>query len=217
MFATGVTRGRLHLAAILCASLVLSCGKDEKSTEPILHYSERLPQSSPANVLTELRTAYVDRDVDRYEKLFAPEFIFYFEHADVTNPNNPTPSSWGLSDECQSERHLFASSSVERTELSFVQDAAEPATGEMEGTSKVVVREIYLRVDIRMPDGSPLQQVVNSGLAEFYFKEYPGEAATDGAPIVRIVRWDDLGFGSLFRSRAEQSTWGAIKAYYWHD
>jgi len=196
----------------LCLPLVFSCS-EKKSTKPLLD-PNYLAQSSPANVLANLRQAYVDRNAAAYEKLFAPEFRFRFNERDINDPNNPTPDSWGLSDELESMHNIFTTSLIDRIELSFVPDAAEPATGEMDGTSSVFMHEIYLRLDTRKADGSPLQQVVNSGLARFYLKEYPGEAAEDGAAMWRIVRWDDQGLGTLFRSRVENSSWGQIKESY---
>jgi len=197
---------------VLCLPLAVSCG-EKKSTKPLVDPNYR-PQSSPANVLANLRQAYVDRNETAYAKLFAPEFLFYFDEWDVNNPNNPTPPSWSLTDELESMHNMFTASLIDRIELSFVQDTATPATGEMEGTSRVLMHEIFLRLDTRKPDGSPLQQVVNSGLACFYLKEYPGETAEDGAAIWRIVRWDDQGLGTLFRSRSENGSWGSIKSLY---
>jgi len=182
----------LPLAAMLLSGCPFAPGKKPGTEKP----SPYLAQSSPANCLTNLRQAYVDRNYTEYEKLLSEDFTFVFNERDINDPSNPTPPQWARVDELESTRNIFETDLIDRIELSFVQDAAESADDEFPGANKVQMHEIYLRLDTRKPDGSPLQQVVNSGLATFYFRTSDSATASDGKPLVSIFRWVDGGLGT---------------------
>lgn len=60
---------------------------------------------------------------------------------------------------------------------------------------------------------------MTGGFGSFYFKEYPGEPASDGHALHRIWRWEDqpLGLKGLDRQRGtpvEESSWGQIKSIF---
>lgn len=62
----------LLIALTLIALAAMGCGEDNAPTAPLY-----LEQSSPANVLANLQTAWGQRDVARYMGLLADDFQFY--------------------------------------------------------------------------------------------------------------------------------------------
>jgi len=176
-----------------------------------------LPQSSPANCLANLRSAYLARNSTEYLKLFASDFSFVFCPTDVRDPVDPTPASWGLAEERDSHERMFSSGRLERIQLFLVQEPAEESGDEFAGTWKVEVPRINLTLDTRNVNNAPWIYRVVDGHATLYFKEYPGELASDGRPLLRIWRWEDEprpGIAPL-PPRGEWTTWGRIKAHHW--
>ena len=78
------------LTAALALSLTAIGCKDEKQLTPPPPASNYLAQSSVADVLANLQTAYEMQSLDQYRKLFAAEFTFVFNPANVNNPTDPT-------------------------------------------------------------------------------------------------------------------------------
>jgi hypothetical protein len=77
----------LHAAALLLAAAFCGCTDDKKLVPPP-QPSKYLEQSSPANVLANLRTAYEERDCAEYAKLVDPEFVFVFNPEDANDPKS---------------------------------------------------------------------------------------------------------------------------------
>jgi hypothetical protein len=164
------------------------------------------PQSSPAYCLMNLVQAYKAREITEYLKLFADDFTFAFSPADIRNPNNPTPVQWGMADERDATERMFTSETVERIDLTMVQDPATNSENEWTGTWKVMATNVRLQVDTRKEDGSQYTYLVDNGNETYYFKEYPGEKATDGGNLWRIWRWEDQPMGTaLLASRLARS------------
>jgi hypothetical protein len=208
-----------RVAPILVAMLglgviALGCGSDKrKVTNP--EDSIYLPQSSAANCLTNLQTAYTHRnDIEGYTKLFADSFTFVFNPTDVNNPTNPTPASWDLASERTATDSLFSSRFVDHIRLTFDQDPAVNSDAEYPETWKVLMRRIRLQVDTRKEDGSQLTLLAEGSDATFYFKEYPNERASDGKTLWRIVRWEDQVSEGKGVFKVENSTWGRVKWLY---
>lgn len=56
------------------------------------------------NVLINLKSAYNDRNISRYDELLDDDFIFYFSAEDVTNG---TVSYWGRAEEIKANKNMF--------------------------------------------------------------------------------------------------------------
>ncbi len=186
------------LLLLIPAVLVLLTGcpwspskKKNGDTPPPTLY---LPQSSPAYCLENLITAYVDRNIGEYLKLFPEDFTFVFSPEDISQDPS-IPVQWGLAEEREATENMFTSDIVDRIELSFTQSVADTSDHEFPDTWKVTVSEVELRVHTRTEDGEFLLLKVSGGLATFYFKEYEGEEASDGQPLWRIWRWEDQPLG----------------------
>ncbi len=192
------THERKILLLLIPAVLVLMAGcpwspskKENGDTPPPTLY---LPQSSPASCLENLITAYVDRNIDEYLKLFPEDFTFVFSPEDITQDPS-IPQQWGLAEEREFAENMFASDIVDRVELGFTQSVADTSDHEFPDTWKVGVTEVELRVHTRNEEGEYLLLKVSGGFATFYFKEYPEETASDGQPLWRIWRWEDQPLG----------------------
>jgi len=214
------------LASVLLLPVALvGCGDD--ATRPVVP-SAYLAQSSPANVIENLRRAYMGRDLEGYRKLFSADFVFEFNPRDSGAMIDPTPVSWTLTEELASAERMFSSALVDSIDLRF--PFLDPAVAHGD-TQRVIMRALRLLVDTRTQDGAPLTFLVPDADATFYLLAYPQEQATDGQPLWRIVRWADqridaardpgeasghgpAAAGNGANPLSEQHTWGQLKNAY---
>ena len=72
-------------AIALLAVLAWGCGDDPTCADcpPGDDHPVYLPQTSPENVINNLRVSYLRREIGPYAKLLAPDFRFYFQSADI--------------------------------------------------------------------------------------------------------------------------------------
>ncbi len=210
-----------NLWSVFCIGVLIAfaagCGDDDNSVKPDPDPDPFLPQSSPANCLENLITAYVEGDLEEYLKLFSEDFIFMFSPDDVVQDPG-IPPQWGLVDESFATEGMFTSDRVDRIELGFVQSVADTSAHEYPDTWKVHATEVELRIHMRTEDGEYLLLKVSGGFGTFYFKEYPDETASDGQPLWRIWRWEDQPSGfRIFGGQWEktiESSWGSVKAVF---
>ncbi len=181
-------------AAVLAAAIALAAGcasdrvtaptpETESSNEPVPRLRAYLPADEPVNVVTNLETAYANRDIDAYRELFAPEFTFKLQPRDAQRTGQ---ESWGLDEELRSTRNMFYSAKVKSIEIRLEKQPAVPATESGLGhTMLVVVSHTFLRVTER--SGRVMQ--VDGDRQEFYLRRTYDE---DGAERWLIVEWRDL-------------------------
>jgi hypothetical protein len=171
------------------------------------------PPSSPANVLANLRTAYEDRDIEDYERLFAEDFTFVFSPASIPEPHDPTPAQWGRNEEFTSTENMFRDELVDRVSLEWVIGVPEHADSVMYGPRawKVKVDTVNLQVDTRSAAGVRLILQVPGTTEMFYFRQEPSRLASDGRPSWFIFRWEDQPILGL---KVDQMSWGDIKYWY---
>lgn len=196
---------RLGFLLLVPALLVVLTGcpwDPDKGDNPDPDPTIYLPQSAPANCLENLITAYVDRNLDEYLKLFSEDFTFVFSPDDISQDPD-IPVQWGLAEEQESTENMFTSDIVDEIELNFTQSVADSAGDEFPGTWKAIVSEVELRVFTRTEDGEPLTLKVSDGFATFYFKEFPEETASDGKTLWRIWRWEDQPIGKARQPKLE--------------
>jgi hypothetical protein len=117
---------------VLALSTLVGCGDDDY-VPPILWYK---PQTTPANILDNLKTAYRFRDIDAYSKLFADD-VYFFE--DPTDGEH-LPETWNrFADSADTER-LFQSPQVRQIRLSLSYSAPQ--------VMNEAGREHWLRIDV---------------------------------------------------------------------
>ncbi len=189
----------------LLAASITGCSDDKKTNPPPdSHY---LAATSPENLLANLKTAYEERNLGEYTKLFHEDFEFVFNPEDVQNPWNPTPSTWARTEELLSAQSIFADSLVERIQLTFNQGDPEEWTEFAPGGLKVRMDGVFLTVTTRNSEGEPLYLVVQGATHWFYFLQ------DSGSSTWRIRRWEDSPIGG----KGADATWGEIKfRYYTH-
>lgn len=188
------------LLAISAAGCLFSPDKgDPNDNQPPSNYK---PQTSPANVLANLRTAYVERKLDEYAKLFDPvEFSFKFDPLDLQDSPD-LPPFWGWADEERVHRNMFESDDVLDIRLTFVPGVVQDAE-ESDGTDvdlswkKMTITSVELEVEAKNP-ADPTDNLiyrVPGDRAIYFFKEYPDEQVLDGNVLRstwKITQWKDV-------------------------
>ena len=156
-----------------------------------------LPNTSIANVLANLITAYEDRNFGEYEKLFDQElFTFEVSEIDIGGPE-PLPLFWGWPVERSSADNMFASEEVLSIELDFTFPTPRPVE-EADGVDEfdvdmmtfLTTLELIITADNPEDPNDQNTFIVEGDRHEFFFKEYPDETI-EGEPVWRIVLWRD--------------------------
>jgi hypothetical protein len=169
-----------------------------------------LPQTNPANVLANLQTAYAERKIDQYRKLFAEDFVFVFNPLDPIDPDHPNPPQWGLAEELSVTENMFTDTLVSKIELSsYSLGVPERVDSLYYGprARKVRVDEVNLQVYARKEDGTLLTLLVEGATEGFFFREEPTKPI-DGRPTWYIFRWEDQPIGGR---KGETRSWGQVK------
>ena len=193
------------LLAVSAAGCLFSPDKQSPGGEPTP--SNYKPQTSAANVLDNLRTAYEERKLEEYTKLFDPiEFSFRFDPVDLRDQPD-LPAFWSWTEEEAVHRKMFDSEDVIDISLTFikgqVQDVDE-GDGEQIDLSwkKMTITGVQLEVETKNPD-DPTDNIiykVNGDRALYFFKEYPDEQVPDAngvmKPLWRITEWRDIRIGA---------------------
>jgi hypothetical protein len=187
---------RLIAGAVALSLLLPACGsKHSKATEPeptpAAPWGE--PNSTPTNVLKNLVEAYIDRDLVHADSVFEAD-AFTFEFAPAAREDDPTvPATWGYEDERLAMEHLFADRALSIVVMRSALHAPVAATGAdslpLSPAGLWKVRADSVHIDIRTVSqvGEPLEYVVASDRAEFYFREHPEAPARDSLPSWRLV------------------------------
>jgi hypothetical protein len=98
----------LIIASVVVVLLALACGEEEGITRP------RIPVINPvypADVLENVETSFIRRDIDLLKKCLSPDFVFYFDPNDVgQNPPGSIyviPESWSYTEFWLVARNMF--------------------------------------------------------------------------------------------------------------
>ena len=193
------TVGLLALAA-LSVSVFAGCpwSPDKITTKPPIETKYK-PQTSLQNVLANLEVAYQDKDYPEYEKLFASNYIFVFNPADVADDDNPTPSQWARAEELDSAKKLFESDTVDDISLNW--SIGDPTSAEDEypaspGCLVSRVDEVNLDVVTRRDDTIWIYKV-QGATHFFYCKPDTTQIETSSGPMDKweIFVWKDSPIG----------------------
>ena len=199
--ATGLLATGLRVHGLLAIGFLAGCPWSPKPDHKIIHVeSNYLPQTSPENVIANLQTAYGERKIDEYRKLFTDDFIFVFNPADPVDPNHPSPPQWGLVDELDVTENMFADELVTKIELSSYNFGVPERVDSVEYRPrawKVRVDHTNLQVYTRKEDGTLLTLLVDGATEMFFFVEDPTKPSpVDGRPTWYIFRWEDQPIGT---------------------
>ena len=139
-------RERLRWITIaLLLAPVWSCSSDRSTLlQPEAGVESYRQFNVPENLIRNLELAYTKRDIDAFDELLAPEFVFRFQPGDARELGR---DSWGREEEIQSTRNLFESSRVKDIQIRLHYLPAEPSTEKgLEHTMKVLVTQAFLTV-----------------------------------------------------------------------
>jgi len=142
------------------------------------------PQTSVQAVLDNFRYAYENQDIDVYEALFDPAFVFeYFDPERVEGIEHVLVPRDGPSGDLERTRRLFAVFDDIRLPTWGVIDAFVDSS--LSYTREV--RRMSFRLSVRDLEGDFNYEAYEAnGEALFYFRQ----STEDG--LWRIVRWEDL-------------------------
>jgi hypothetical protein len=174
-------------------------------------------QTSPENVVHNLKASYVLRDIDEYAKLLAPEFIFKFQPVDA---QEIAKEFWTRDEDSLGTNALFKATIVTSITIDLVHGDAEDANDlELPANAKKIrINQTFLQVD----ETTGITWVV-SDLQDMFFR--PGDATLgEDENLWFLIEWrdipstaapgirtDPLGAGSVTSTRLP-SSWGAMKA-----
>jgi hypothetical protein len=162
-------------------------------------------------VLEILPFAYGGRDLDRYARLFADDFTFFFDPPDSAGTD--FPRSWNRQKEMASAGNLFRSEAVDRIELDLDPGTLEPSPQVIADSWRVRTRIVRLRLVRRGTRGQRDTLQVSGGTELFYLRPDSTRLTWDGRPTWYIVRWEDLGPAVTVR-KVEETSWSVLKYLY---
>jgi hypothetical protein len=172
-------------------------------------------RTSPAEVIDQLATAYVARDVDDYLDCLSEDFMFYPCEEDVQNPDMDIPPWWFKADERSMHANMFDAGSnvnyiaLTLTEMDVEHDPGDP--GDPSDDTYVHLESVDLRVNVY----GALTYLADAP-SEFHLRADQDEEGPYGEMMWEVYQWyDDPVTGRELVDRTENTSWGAIKALYW--
>ena len=201
---------KLYLA-VPCILAVLLCGgcSDDKCVQcPNTLYLE---QTSPENVIHNLEVSYLERDIDQYIKLLAPEFIFKVQPVDVAAYGE----FFTRDQDSAGTEALFTSPLVSNIRILLTYGAAIDSieAGFPPGTKKIRVQPTFLEVD----ETTGITWQVDGDIQDMFFRRGIAENGENSAYWF-LIEWRDIpGGGTAPRAGTLDpggTTWGRIKARY---
>jgi hypothetical protein len=169
-------------------------------------------RSTPANTILKLRLAYERMDAEAYLACLAEDFVFHLNPQDVID-NPELPESWDKAEEDTIHARMFGEgTNVDSLALWLEHDAESHEPGDPSDPTDDLwtYREDY---DIRLhiPPDLTLWAISPS---DFVLQVDPAETGPGGALLWEIVEWYDLPYEGRSGPRAEDASWGRIKALY---
>ena len=166
-------------------SLILAC--TNPFSPPEIGGSEIVPirqQTSVGAVLDNFRYAYENRDIDVYEDLLDPDFVFYyFDPERIEGIDRVLVPRDGPSGDLDRTRRMFAVFDDIKLPTWDLTDAYVDTTMPYPRE----VRRVAFRLLVRDLDGDyNYESIEANGDALFFFRQTPGDG------LWRIVRWEDL-------------------------
>lgn len=198
--------------------LILACGEEHGPTTCPPPPPPYLEPSSPANVLSNLRTAWRQRDLQEYGKLLSEDFTFAFDSLDASDPEDPLPREWSRTDELEAAECLFANEKIEGIDVSWTPRPASSVGDGIPNRWKIRADAVNLNVLTRNENNQIWIYEVRSPHQVFYFREDRADTLPCGRRRWYCTRWEDSPIeplreksGGMGRSPAHWS-WGRIKA-----
>ncbi len=213
------SRAIVHAHGILAALLLClaaGCSSDD-GPGPVPHDDPYEARTSPQNLIANLKTAYLLREVVPYDSLLATDFEFLFSEEDQMIGEKLTRT-----EEMTVHQNMFSSDAVQSITLSFTngeltQDTGEPDPanpGQFLWTLIMTNADLMLRV---LWDGQTTTYEMQDGIEQFWFRQVPW-TDSHGNPIWKIVKWRELTDlypdGPARPMPVEGASWGQLKDLY---
>ena len=210
---------RLGVLLVFMLLLVTACAED-KIIRPDVD-----PPQTRDDVLNELQVAYNQRSLLEYQKLLDTDFLFFFADADVNDPVDPVPESWGWDDEMAATGHLFdpayEGDEDPVTRISLTLQASPNWTPTEPEDPRFAGETWYVNVaryNLFVQTAGPTDFQAVDIQTEFTVRQ----SEVDGHMEWRIVRWrddiDDIGGIMVglkgLRSQKKGVSWGSVKWVY---
>jgi hypothetical protein len=203
------------LGSALLAVLAIAGCSSTSGPEPADSTVEYLDPTTPLNVMTNLKRAYGDMNVERYMECLAPEFVFHLDDGDVAGGD--IPEYWLAGTERAIHTNMFAESPPDSslkvksiqltlTLLSITYDDMEP--GGPDYDTATVSEDVDLRVNL----ANGITYLVNAP-ANYVLRLEQVNTETGVEDSWTIIEWFDIGSASV-GGRTESSSWGLVKAMY---
>jgi hypothetical protein len=180
---------------VSCLLLLSACSGDDTEW---FEEEPWLPQTTPENVLANLKRAYEERDVEAYAPLFADDFLFFFD-PDI-RPGKGLPEFWNKAQDSTKVHELFSSPEIAAIQFDLGPDLDTEPVNE-------VGREHWLQIDVDLtmeidlkptpeyPEG--MTYVVDGENTRLYIRK--GRRESDSSPESQtsasyyIVEWRARG------------------------
>lgn len=184
----------LTLAALAATGVTLlsGCPFSTDPKPPDKPPSVYEPRTSPANLLKNLRTAYLLREAAQYESLLAKDFEFYFSEED-----QHIAEKYTRDDEIGVHRRMFSSDEVQQLTLSFNASALTEDVNKPD--PKYPDRNLWTitltNVDLllrRTELGAPKTYELQEGIEQYWFRQESWIDPDSGQKIWTIVQWKEL-------------------------
>lgn len=157
------------------------------------------------NLVEDLQTSWVRREVDRYADLLSEDFVFVFQEDDA---DGFPEGYWNKGDDVLAVKRIFESPQVTaiRMQLTYGQPVANQTTKiHDENATLITVTNTFLDVDL---DGGETTLRVH-GDTQLFFFQMGDEAQGEDPSRWYLVEWQDLGRNTL--AVAEAKTWGGLR------
>ncbi|NNF08567.1 MAG: hypothetical protein HKN21_17530 [Candidatus Eisenbacteria bacterium] len=157
------------------------------------------------NLLEDLQTSWIRREIDRYADLLSEDFVFVFQEDDA---DGIPDGYWNKDEDVLAVKRIFDSPQVTaiRTQLAYGQPEDNQTTKiREENATLITVTNTFLDVDL---DGGETTLRVQ-GDTQLFFFQMGDEAQGEDPSRWYIVEWQDLGSNTL--AVVETTTWGGIK------
>jgi hypothetical protein len=207
------------VAATLLAVLAWGCGED--ATCPNCRYPAYLPQTSPENVLHNLKESWEFREIEPYAALLAPDFRFYFRQDDV--PPDLPRDYWNRDEDSTGTGTLFnATTAVDTISVNLGTFTVEDSVRvDQPDVKRIRLTHSMLKVEQR----NGMTWMVDDVIEEFYFRKGRSEEGTDPTRWY-IFEWHEFPAGWGFKRTSGASdldessqlvwtgSWGLFKQLY---
>lgn len=155
---------------------------------------DHIAQTTPANVLRNLVTAYKYRNIEEYSRLFADDVTFFYDP--ISGEREALPEFWNRLSDSTTTEQLFQSAEVSDIRLSLTYSPTPKPVNESGRVNWVYidVEDAFFEVTLVTPaHPEGITHIVEAEDQRFYFRkgrhEGDTEASSQTSSLYFIVEW----------------------------